>query len=430
MHSISCLLECVSEMVQSNYLKSLKGKIHKQSASKCFESPSFPRATLNVPSRCPDMATEDVERIYSAIIKSDTENTLNFEACDNVNELTQHDRHYPTKNDSFYLQPNSECLTINECKMNEIFDTYLHDHFPHGIKNQEIIAVEQLLDVDRKLEQKLMEMREKYKEICLELETKKAIKRLREVNRDMKKEPIINLGEWVMHLPHAMNRLEKEKYVNYLLENVLRDLQDINNVAMGELLDDDVITTVMEACQNKHSDILFVNPCITQCIQFSTMDEICSFLDPIDAKRYENLFFVINDTSNGSRGTHWSLLLLNKQAKAFCHYDSLKGMNDKIALELSKKLSNYFETWQIIDIDCEQQTNNTDCGIYVLDNMLRIILVLKNDVNVDDERITFSKIAKLPPSFTKTRIYMMNTYISSILEKVKRTLRVDRRDTL
>lgn len=429
MHSISCLLECVSEMVQSNYLKSFKSKNCKRSASKCFESPSLPQSTVIPSPTCPDMATEDVERIYSAIIKSDAQNTFNFEERQNVNEQAHNDRHYPTKNDSFYLQPNSECLTINECKMNEIFDTYLHDHFPPGIKNQEIIAVEQLLDVDRKLEQKLKEMREKYKEICLELEAKKAMKRLREVNRDLKKDPIIDLGEWLVHLPHAMNRLEKEKYVNYLLENILRDLQDINNVAMGELLDDDVITTVMEACQNKHSDILFVNPCITQCIQFSTMDEICSFLDPIDAKRYENLFFVINDTSNASRGTHWSLLMLNKQAKAFCHYDSLKGMNDKIALELSKKLSNYFETWQIIDIDCEQQTNNTDCGIYVLDNMLRIVLVLKNDVNVDGERITFDKIAKLPPSFTKTRISMMNTYISSILEKVKRTLRVERRES-
>lgn len=427
MHSISCLLECVSEMVQHNYLKSFKSKSYRQSVSK---SPSLPRATVIPSPKCSDMTTEDVERIYSAIIKSDAENKFDFQECEKLTERIQNDRHYPAKNDLFYLQPDSECVTINECKMNEIFDTYLHDHFPNGTKNQEIIAVEQLLDVDRKLEQELMEMREKYKEICLKLEAKKAMKRLQEVNRDMKKEPMINLGEWMVHLPHAMNRLEKEKYVNYLLQNVMRDLQDINNVAMGELLDDDVITTVMEACQNKHSDILFVNPCITQCIQFSTTDDICSFLDPIDAKKYDNLFFVINDTSNGSRGTHWSLLLLNKQTKTFCHYDSLKGMNDKIALELSKKLSNYFEIWQIIDIDCEQQTNNTDCGIYVLDNMLRIILVLKNDVNVDDERITVTKIAKLPPSFTKTRIYMMNTYISSILEKVKRTLRVDRRDTL
>lgn len=402
-------------MVQSNYLKSFKAR--HRAPSKCFESPPPTRAPL-IASPVGDTAAEDVQRIYAARVQSDADESADFEAAGRPAD------------DSFYLQPShSECPTINECKMNAIFDTYLREQLGGGADDPQLLAVEQLLDADRQLEQRLLELRDKYKDACLELEAKKAVRRLRQVNRDLRKEPAVDLGDWLLHLPHPMDRLETRRYVDYLLETVLRDLHDINNVAMGELLDDDVITTVMEACQSKHADVLFVNPCITQCIQFSAVDEVRSFLDPLGAKRYANLFFVVNDTGNGSsRGTHWSLLLLNKPANAFCHYDSLKGMNDKVALELSKKLSDYFGTWQIVDVDCEQQTNNTDCGIYVLDNMLRIVLVLKNDVNVDDERITFTKIAKLPPSFTKTRIYMMNTYIGSILEKVKRTLRLQRRD--
>ncbi|XKL66869.1 hypothetical protein PGB90_010289 [Kerria lacca] len=323
----------------------------------------------------------------------------------------------------------AEYSTISECKMNnftnDVLEKYNRNMYSNCIKKQEIIAIERLAETDRELEIELNEMRTKYKQLCMKLEAKKATKRLEEVNRYMTKQPIIDLGQWIIHLPRPLNQSEKEKYVNYLLNSILHDLHDINNVVMGELLDDDVITTVMENCQEKHPSILFVNPCITQCIQFSKNEEVALFLDPLKAKLYDNIFFIINDTSNGGRGIHWSLLLLNKEVKAFCHYDSLKSMNYKIALELSKKLSSYFEIWQIIEVDCEQQTNNTDCGIYVLDNMLRIILVLKNDVNVDNESITFLKISKLPPSFTKTRIYMMNTYISSILQKVRRSLQLE-----
>lgn len=315
---------------------------------------------------------------------------------------------------------NADYATINEC-------TTEKPAIPNGVRDQEVLAVERLSHMNDQLALKLDEMRTTYKQLCLELEEKKAIMRLQEVQQDSIKDSTVNLNQYVIRLPEPMNRAQKEHYVHFLLTNVLHDLHNIHNVAMGEMLDDDVITTVMETCQAKNSDLLFVNPCITQCIQFSQDDDIASFLDPLNAKSYDNIFFVINDTSNGNQGTHWSLLLLSKQAKAFCHYDSLKGMNDMIALELSKKLSGYFDTWQFLDIECEQQTNNTDCGIYVLDNMLRVILVLKNNLNIEGERITSLKISNLPPSFTKTRIYMIITYINAVIQKAKRTLRLEER---
>lgn len=294
-----------------------------------------------------------------------------------------------------------------------------------NMRDQEKIAIQRLLNANQELETRLSEISQEYKELCLSLEEKKAEIRLEQIRNDLRKEPIINLDRWIIRLPEPLNRSEKEIYFNRMLTNVLRDFYDIQNIAMGELLDDDVITTIMEVSQEKYPDMLFVNPCITQCIQFSQNKDIPSFLDPINAKNYDNIFFVMNDTSSGNQGTHWSLLLLSRDIKAFCHYDSLKGVNAITAFELSKKLSDYFNVWKILDVDCEQQMNNTDCGIFVLDNMLRIILVLKNEVNVDNEIITPLTISKLPPSFTKTRIYMMNTYISCILRKVKRTLRLE-----
>ncbi|XP_065224917.1 uncharacterized protein LOC135848816 [Planococcus citri] len=417
MQSFNCLLECVSEMVKNYNLTPFRSRNYQKhldhrNTTSAHSIPSVYQT--NMPSQ------SDLRTAHTSLIAACDVSEAQLLEKDAPNGEPFEDR----QKQLFHLHPNQAYSLDEGCDMQELFETYQRNVYP-SVKNQEILARERLQQIDQQMERKLEEMRDQYKQVCLEVEAKKAAMRIQEVKRDTIKDQVISLDQQFVRLPEPLNRAEKEAYVDYLIINILHDLHDINNVAMGELLDDDVITTVMEACQEKHPDILFVNPCITQCIQFSQDNEVVSFLEPIEAKKYDNIFFVINDTSNGSRGTHWSLLLLSKDMEAFCHYDSLKGMNYKIALELSKKLSEYFEVYQIFDVDCEQQTNNTDCGIYVLDNMSRIILILKNEFKIEDEIITPLKISKLPPSFTKTRIYMMNTYINSILQKIKRTFRVE-----
>lgn len=416
MQSFNCLMECVSEMVKNSYLSPFRSRdnekqLDNRNKTSANNIPSIYQN--NMPSQ------SDLRTVHAPLITCDVSEAELLEK-----DAPNGEPFEDTQKQLFHVNADQAYSLDDGCNMQELFETYQRTVYP-SVKNQEIMAKERLQHIDQQMEHKLEDMRDQYKHVCLEVESKKAAMRIQEVKRDTIKDQVISLDQQFIRLPEPLNRAEKEAYVDYVIINILHDLHDINNVAMGELLDDDVITTVMEACQEKHSDILFVNPCITQCIQFSQDNEIVSFLEPIEAKKYDNIFFVINDTSNGSRGTHWSLLLLSKEMEAFCHYDSLKGMNYKIALELSKKLSDYFEVWQIFDVDCEQQTNNTDCGIYVLDNMSRIILILKNEFKIEDEVITPLKISKLPPSFTKTRIYMMNTYINSILQKIKRTFRVE-----
>lgn len=407
-------------MVKNYYLLPFRSKdydnLDQQNISSTHNSSTIPSIYQNMSSQ------SDLRTAHAPLIRCDVpdvelideKNAQNGEPFD----------HGASEKQLFQVHSNLPYSLDDGCNMQEIFENYQRTVYSN-VKNQENIARERLVQINQQMEDKLEELRDHYKQVCLNLESKKANIRLQEIKRDTMKDAVISLDQHFVRLPEPLNTGEKDAYVDYLILNLLHDLHDINNVAMGELLDDDVITTVMEACQEKHTEILFVNPCITQCIQFSQDTEIASFLEPIDAKKYDNIFFVINDTSNGSRGTHWSLLLLSKELDAFCHYDSLKGMNYKIALELSRKLSDYFEVWQIFDVDCEQQTNNTDCGIYVLDNMSRIILVSNHEFKVEDELITPLKISKLPPSFTKTRIYMMNTYINSILQKIKRSIRVE-----
>lgn len=337
----------------------------------------------------------------------------NVSTCTRSVRCSGSDRETPTQREFYAL---NSLLLNNGRFTEEMLPNYCQ------IRNQEIGLVRE----GYKLKAKLQKMRDRYKELCLELESKRASVRMPRVEQEVLTLAEYNVKKYFAdESPSTLNEVDRETYVDYLVLHALHELHNINNVVMGELLDDDVITTLMEACQKKYPETLFVNPCLTQCVQFCRSEEVASFLEPINAKRYDNVFFVINDTSNGDEGSHWSLLLVSRECEAFCHYDSLRGVNYRVALELYKKLRGYFQVWRILEARCEQQTNSTDCGVYVLDNMLRIVLALNNKLENNGEAVSVLHVADLPSSFTKTRIYMMNTYISCVVEKVRRLLGIE-----
>ncbi len=116
--------------------------------------------------------------------------------------------------------------------------------------------------------------------------------------------------------------------------------------------------------------VAFINPSIVQYLKLcSSLDEakLC-FFDPLELDKKDYLFFPLNNNrSNESGGSHWSLILLNKN-KMF-HYDSFKNSNHSEALSFYKKFKNYFkvETFETQN-EFPQQTNCSDCGVYVLGN--------------------------------------------------------------
>lgn len=201
----------------------------------------------------------------------------------------------------------------------------------------------------------------------------------------------------------------------------------------SRILDDDVITTVMNTLQASYPDMLFVNPCITQCVLFAKVKHVPLFLDPLAANKYANVFFVLNDgnrssaascgsggktgAGNGARhhhhtpSHHWSLLMYDKASRRLYHYDSMRNANYKVAYELSQKVCEYLNAWAVTDVRCEQQTNATDCGYFVIDNMLKLIYLLRNAKHTPP-----SQIARLPSFVAKTKTYVANLY-----ERVKPT---------
>jgi len=184
----------------------------------------------------------------------------------------------------------------------------------------------------------------------------------------------------------------------------------------SRILDDDVITTVMNTLQASYPHMLFVNPCITQCVLFAKVKHVPLFLDPLAAAKHANVFFVLNGghrsgaKAQGARphhagSHHWSLLMYDKASRRLYHYDSMRNANYKVAYELSQKVCEYLNAWAVTDVRCEQQTNATDCGYYVVDNMLKLIYLLRNAKHTPP-----SQIARLPSLLAKTKNYVANLY--------------------
>ncbi|KAG8230428.1 hypothetical protein J437_LFUL015449 [Ladona fulva] len=125
---------------------------------------------------------------------------------------------------------------------------------------------------------------------------------------------------------------------------------------------------------------LFVSPEVTQCIKIVPKSDVHMFLDPLNAKEKDVIFFPLNDCMEiiNPGGSHWSLLVYSKNDKAFFHYDSLVGRNLYQANDMAKKLLSYLGLAKTappgnkaaaLEMETLQQRNYFDCGIHVICNV-------------------------------------------------------------
>ncbi|KAL7034061.1 hypothetical protein ACKWTF_007833 [Chironomus riparius] len=142
-----------------------------------------------------------------------------------------------------------------------------------------------------------------------------------------------------------------------------------------EWINDRIISFYFDYLQHEiyeSKEILFLGSEVTQAIKLmENPDEINAvILDPLDVEEKNFIIFPINDNSKDQvGGSHWSLLVYSKPDKTFYHFDSSGSSNYWVCSKLVNiiksclKLSNNVKIEQV---DCLQQNNCYDCGIYVL----------------------------------------------------------------
>lgn len=116
---------------------------------------------------------------------------------------------------------------------------------------------------------------------------------------------------------------------------------------------------------------LLIGSEVTQAIKMmENPDEITPIiLEPLDAQNKSFIFFAINDNSSDQAGgSHWSLCIFSKPDNTFFHFDSSGYSNHfpcETLVNIMKKCLHCPKA-ELKKVDCLQQNNCYDCGIYVL----------------------------------------------------------------
>lgn len=177
------------------------------------------------------------------------------------------------------------------------------------------------------------------------------------------------------HLSHDALPTNSDKnnimlsYHDYLLR-----ASDIALLERNDWLNDIIIGFYFEYLNEQYrkdnNQLLFIGPEVAQLLKMQDSSQYNIFLDPIEATSYDFIFFPINDCdSYEAGGSHWSLLIYSRLEKMCYHFDSSSGINGSSAKKLARKLTKYFlekQEKRYIEMDCPQQNNSYDCGLYVL----------------------------------------------------------------
>lgn len=150
---------------------------------------------------------------------------------------------------------------------------------------------------------------------------------------------------------------------------------------------------------NCSESVLFVSPEVTQLVKLSFDVTYPVFLNPLKAKEKKFVFFPLNDSKsrNQAGGSHWTLLVFSEPEKTFFHLDSANIACQTEVKEFVKSLSKYLLgsncPTNYIEVQCPQQSNGFDCGIFV---MCFADVLLENIVNNSKiENCDYSRVNQL-----------------------------------
>ncbi|XP_011167463.1 sentrin-specific protease 8 [Solenopsis invicta] len=178
----------------------------------------------------------------------------------------------------------------------------------------------------------------------------------------------------ISHDAHPINPCKNDDIVLSYHDYLLR-ASDVTLLERNDWLNDIIIGFYFEylnqQCKkDSQNRLLFIGPEVAQLLKMQDSSQYNIFLEPIEATSYDFIFFPLNDCdSSEAGGSHWSLLVYSHIEKMCYHFDSSSGINSFSAKKLARKVTKYFlekQEKRYIEMNCPQQDNNYDCGLYVL----------------------------------------------------------------
>ncbi|XP_071082261.1 sentrin-specific protease 8-like [Haliotis cracherodii] len=118
--------------------------------------------------------------------------------------------------------------------------------------------------------------------------------------------------------------------------------------------------------------LCFISPSFTQLLKLSPVEELVVLLEPLGLPTKQFVFLAVNNNNSCDQvgGSHWSLLVYVRSSQEFRHYDSAGHSNEAIAKKLAYRLQPHvhapYGRMKFVEMDCPQQQNGYDCGMYVI----------------------------------------------------------------
>ncbi|XP_070558412.1 sentrin-specific protease 8-like isoform X2 [Ptychodera flava] len=132
-------------------------------------------------------------------------------------------------------------------------------------------------------------------------------------------------------------------------DSLLR-LSDLRLLEGPRWLNDKIIGFAFEYLEREQfcdfsDDVCFISPEVTQFIKLSPASDLGIFLEPLNLHNKKFIFLAVNDNESCDSvgGSHWSLLVFDRNKGQFGHYDSAGHGNSRIASSLSNKLSTFIK---------------------------------------------------------------------------------------
>jgi len=109
-------------------------------------------------------------------------------------------------------------------------------------------------------------------------------------------------------------------------------------------------------------------------------------------------------------GSHWTLLVFDKDDKNMYHLDSsFRGSMTEAAVVTAQKLNAITnKSRELVTLPCAQQMNSFDCGVHVCSNAYDILLSLESFDKSNGETFSVERDAKLSPSVEGRREEIFN----------------------
>ncbi|KAG8291811.1 SUMO1 sentrin specific peptidase 8 [Homalodisca vitripennis] len=153
--------------------------------------------------------------------------------------------------------------------------------------------------------------------------------------------------------------------------NTSNKLSICMSIIESKYITDDSIDVYYNMLTSKvvKQEILLMNPVITQAVKCLNDTDI--FVEPLQIRNRSFIFFPISDSPVNDEvgGSHWSLLMYEREHNGFFYFDSIGDYNFPHAEQFVKNISKHLgleETTPIHKVAVPQQNNGVDCGIYML----------------------------------------------------------------